>query len=65
MALKVFDFECGTSGAAIVIAREPIMPLCANDTEIDTNIRLLKEDLDRVALEMKKAIRQQARKPDF
>lgn len=65
MALKVFDFECGTSGATVIVVREPLMVLCANDSEIDTNIKLLKDNLDAVAFEMKKAIRQQAKKPDF
>ena len=30
-------------GAAVVVAREPIMPLCMDDASIDYNIRLLKK----------------------
>jgi hypothetical protein len=65
MALKVFDFECGTSGATVIVVREPLMVLCADDSAIDTNIKLLKDNLDTVAFKMKNAIRQQKKKPDL
>jgi hypothetical protein len=65
VTINVFGFECGTSGAAVILVREPITPLCMNDAEVDWNIKLLKENLDAVALKMKKAILEQAKKPDF
>ena len=66
MALyEVFDFECNISGAAVIVVRTPLMPRCLSDGEIDANIRSLKQELDAVALKMKKAVREQAKKPDF
>lgn len=64
-ALRVFDFECDIHGARVFVAREPLMPSCLSDGEIDYNIKLLKDDLDEVATKMKKAVREQAKKSDF
>lgn len=65
MPLHVFGCECDRRGARAIVVREPIMSSCTSDAEIDVKIRLLKENLDAVALEMKKALRDRAKKPDF
>jgi hypothetical protein len=62
---RVFDFEIDIHGARVVVCREPICPPCSSNGEIDTNIQLLKEDLEAVAERMKKAINKRAKKPDF
>jgi hypothetical protein len=41
------------------------MPRCLSEGEIDYHIKVLKDDLDAVAKEMKKAVSEQAKKPDF
>lgn len=64
-AIGVFDFDIDISGARVVVVREPLHGGCLSDGEVDANIRLLKEDLDRVALRMKRAIREQRAKPLF
>ncbi len=58
----VFDFEMGGSGAAVVGAgrdgnRSRLCSHCLSDGEVDEKIQLLKDDLDAVAIRMKKAIR--------
>lgn len=58
-----FDFEIGIHGAKVVAAKEPLMPACLTDGEIDYNIKLLKADLDAVAVSMKAAVRKQATEP--
>ena len=68
--INVFDFEMNISGAAIVAAgndgnRSRLSSRCLSDGEVDGQIRLLKADLDAVAIRMKKAIREQAKKPIF
>ena len=65
MAIHVFGFECATSGATVIVERTPLTPRCVSDSEIDYNIQLLKDNLDVVATEMKRAIREQAKKSDF
>jgi hypothetical protein len=60
--VKVFDFEMGMGGAAVVAAgrdgnRSRLCPGCLSDGEVDAQIQLLKADLDAVAVRMKKAIR--------
>ncbi len=56
--VQAFDFENGIGGLRVV-ARNPdhICPGCVTDEEIDTNIHLLKEDLDMVGRRMKAALR--------
>lgn len=63
--IRVFDFDFGTGGARVVVAREPIGRGCLSEGEVDVDIRLLKEDLDRVAGQMKRAIREKRAKPLF
>jgi hypothetical protein len=57
-----FDFEYDIRGARVVVVRQPLMPPCASDQEIDYNIHLLKHNLDVVSAKMKKAVREQTRK---
>ncbi|MCA8878610.1 MAG: hypothetical protein KDA73_01370 [Rhodobacteraceae bacterium] len=61
--IKVFDFEYTASGALVVVRREPLCPGCMSDGEVDAQIALLKEDLDAVAVRMKRAIRREENKP--
>lgn len=63
--IGVFDFDIDIYGARVVIQREPLSPGCLSDNEVDYQIKRLKEDLDAVAKRMKKAIREQAKKPIF
>jgi hypothetical protein len=64
--VKVFDFEInGLSGATVIAVREPLTPGCISDGEIDSNIQLLKADLDAVAARMKAAVRKQNAGSDF
>ncbi|WP_332117705.1 hypothetical protein [Azorhizobium caulinodans] len=58
-----FDFECDITGAIVIAAKDPLCARCMSDAEVDTNIRLLKEDLDAVAELMKAAIRAERKKP--
>lgn len=52
----VFDFDMGATGPFFVSCRAPLSSQCASESEIDANIRLLKEDLDAVAARMKRAL---------
>ena len=61
--VHVFDFDIDFSGAWVFVAQEPMFPKCLSDGEVDTNIRLLKDNLDAVAQKMKVALREQAKKP--
>jgi hypothetical protein len=61
--VRVFDFDIDIYGAYVVIRKEPICPGCASDGEVDIEIKRLKDDLDAVAERMKKAIREQAKRP--
>jgi hypothetical protein len=63
--VKAFDFECDMLGARVYVARTPIMIPCLSDGEIDCNIQLLKDNLDALVPEMKKAVREQRNKSDF
>jgi hypothetical protein len=61
--VRVFDFEMGVSGAAVVGAghdgdRSRLCPGCLSDGEVDAQIQLLKDDLNAVAIRMKQAIRE-------
>lgn len=60
-----FGYEIDIHGAAVVVEREPLHPACLSDGEIDYHIKALKADLDRQAVAMKKAVREQAQKPLF
>jgi hypothetical protein len=46
----------------VIGVRERLCPGCKSDGEVDKNIRLLKADLDAVAKQMKRAIREQVKK---
>jgi len=63
--IGAFDFVIDISRARVIGVRERLCPGCKSDGEIDGNIRLLKEDLDAVALQMKRAIHEQAKRPIF
>jgi hypothetical protein len=63
--VKVFDFDSTSGGVAVVVVRTPLMGGCVTDGEIDTNIKLLKDDLDAVALRMKAALANHRDKPIF
>ena len=63
--VSVFDFAMDIHGARVVVRTEPLCAGCLSDGEIDTNIRLLKDDLDTVAKRMKAAVRKQAKAPLF
>ena len=58
-----FDFEIDMRGAHIVVTRTPIYPACLTDGEVDYHISYLKSELDRLSGEMKRAIREQRKKP--
>ena len=60
-----FDFECDTSGARVVIVRQPLTQRCLFDEEVDYCVKSLKDNLDVVAAKMKYAIRSQRTKSDF
>jgi len=61
--IRVFDFDINIHGANVVVCREPLCSRCLSDGEVDAQIRLLKDDLDSVAIKMKRAIRKQAGEP--
>jgi len=63
--IGAFDFVIDISGARVIGVRERLCPGCKSDDEVDGNIRLLKDDLDAVASQMKRAIREQAKPPIF
>jgi uncharacterized small protein (DUF1192 family) len=64
MALAL-DFEIDFNGACVTVAGESLSAGCLSDEEVDRQIDLLKADLDRLAAEMKAAIREHAgRRPD-
>ena len=50
--MVVFDLDCNIHGAAAIVVRQPLMPRCLSDGEIDANIKSLKDELDAVALKM-------------
>ena len=62
-SIKVFDCEISIHGAAVVVQREPLCPRCMSDGEVDAQIKLLKDDLDAVAVRMKAAIQKDAFQP--
>ena len=52
-----FSFEIDIHGAYVVADRERRHPACKADGEVDFHVRQLKEYLDRVAAQMKQAIK--------
>jgi hypothetical protein len=63
--IDVFGFKIDVYGAKVMVDDTPLMSGAFSDGEIDANIQLLKDDLDAIAWEMKRAVRAQANKPDF
>ena len=60
-----FGYEIDIHGANVVVEVTPLHPACLSDGEIDFHIQALKDDLDRVASEMKAVINHPARRPLF
>ena len=58
-----FDFEIDIHGARVIVTREALHPACLSDTEVDYNISELKKNLDQLAIEMKRAIKEQRKEP--
>lgn len=54
--LDKFYIEHGIHGARVMARSDQLTSNCKSDTEIDTNIRLLKDDLDACAKEMKRLV---------
>ena len=52
----VFDFRVDIHGARVVVIREPLMPNCLTDGEIDGHIKRVKDELDAVSMKMKAAL---------
>jgi hypothetical protein len=61
--MAAFDFQIGPHGARVTAAREPLCPGCLSDGEVDANIKRLTDDLDAVAKRMKRAVRDQNKRP--
>ena len=60
-----FDFEIDASGARVVVVKEPLTSAALSDGELEWQIKALKNDLDALLPEMKKAIQAQRTKPIF
>lgn len=70
-----FDFDTDIHGARVIVIhparhpadrrQTPLHPACANDDEVDFHVGVLKDQLDQLAIAMKQAIREQAKKPLF
>jgi len=61
--VRVFDFEMRATGPVVIGSgyaggRTQLSSECASDIEIDGQIQALKDDLDAVAIRMKKALRE-------
>jgi len=55
--LDKFHVEHGIHGARVMARTHQLTPGCTSDAEIDANIRMLKDDLDACANEMKRLIK--------
>lgn len=55
--LDKFHVEHGIHGAKVVARSDQLTPGCILDDEIDTNIQMLKNDLDACAKEMKRLVK--------
>ena len=58
-----FSFEIDIHGTCVVADKERLHPACKADGEVDFHVRQLKEYLDRVAAQMKQAIKEDKDKP--
>jgi len=63
--LGPFDFQIGISGAKTEVNGRSLHPDCMSDDEVDYHIADLKSELDRLAIEMKKAITKQRKQSLF
>jgi hypothetical protein len=54
--LDKFHVEHGVHGSRVLARTEQLSAFCADPTEVDGAIQLLKEDLDACAREMKRLI---------
>lgn len=61
--MKWFDFDIDVHGAVIIPTRDRLSTASRSETEIDSQIAELKKDLDRVAQDMKAAVREQRGQP--
>lgn len=61
--MKWFDFDIDVHGAVIIPTRDRLSPTSRSETEIDSQIAELKKDTDRVAQDMKAAVREQKAQP--
>lgn len=64
-AHKVFQYDVDIHGARVKVGEVVLTQSASADSEVDYCIQQLKDDLDAIASEMKKAIKIQAQKPDF
>ena len=55
--LDKFHVEHGIHGARVMTRSSQLSPACISDAEIDTNIQMLKDDLDACAKEMKRLVK--------
>ena len=58
-----FSVEMDMGGAYVVADRPNLCSSCMSDGEVDAQIRLMKQRLDRVAAQMKQAIKDLEGKP--
>ncbi len=63
--VNAFNFDVNSNGGQFQVVRTPIGARCLSDREVDANVQFLKDNLDAVAVRMKRAIREQAKKPLF
>jgi len=55
--MSIFDYEGDNlQGVSVTLIGDRLHPLCNSDGEIDFQIQALKDDLDRVAKLMKRAV---------
>jgi hypothetical protein len=54
--LDKFYVEHGIHGARVVARSFQLTPGCISDVDIDTNIQMLKDDLDACARDMKRLV---------
>ncbi|WP_417794574.1 hypothetical protein [Terasakiella pusilla] len=61
--MKWFNFDIDVHGAVLIPVQDRLSTASLSEAEIDSHIAELKKDLDRVATEMKSAIRKQQAQP--
>jgi hypothetical protein len=55
--LNKFHVEHGIQGTRVMARSHQLTPGCASDSEIDTHVQMLKDDLDACAKEMKRLLK--------